>query len=337
MRGWAVLALGIALGGCAQVLGIDHTYERDDAAGDGGASASSASGQGGLPEPPCQDAACDDKSVCTTDICIEATDLCEHVAVPDGPAPGVADMPNDCMDRVCQGGVEQVVPDDDEVPPDDMNPCTDQMCAGGVAVTTLKPPDTVCGQGMGGIELVCNAMGICVGCTKDDQCPNAPECQSRNCTNDGQCIPENAPEGTSCGAGDVCDGAGTCMDCVNDGDCNVASSLVCDRAAKTCVLSCPDGIKNGAETDVDCGGAACPDCSDGKVCSAAGDCSSNVCQMNLCRPVTCANMVKDGTETDVDCGGQSAPTCQKCANGLSCMVNADCVSNNCSAGMKVCQ
>ena len=43
----------------------------------------------------------------------------------------------------------------------------------------------------------------------------------------------------------------------------------------------------------------------------------------------CIDGMQDGDETDLDCGG---PTCTPCANGLMCMVNSDCLSNNCSGG-----
>src|SRR5262249_62133272 len=39
--------------------------------------------------------------------------------------------------------------------------------------------------------------------------------------------------------------------------------------------SCRDGIRNGTETDIDCGGT-CPPCADLKACAAATDCSSGV-------------------------------------------------------------
>lgn len=48
--------------------------------------------------------------------------------------------------------------------------------------------------------------------------------------------------------------------------------------------SCSDGIKNGGETDVDCGGAtACPRCGTGKMCVAGSDCVSGVCQGGMCQ------------------------------------------------------
>jgi hypothetical protein len=38
--------------------------------------------------------------------------------------------------------------------------------------------------------------------------------------------------------------------------------------------TCTDTIKNGTETDVDCGGGTCPDCVDGRVCLVNGDCGT---------------------------------------------------------------
>ncbi|MDB4933792.1 MAG: hypothetical protein JWP87_764, partial [Labilithrix sp.] len=43
-----------------------------------------------------------------------------------------------------------------------------------------------------------------------------------------------------------------------------------------------DGIKNGDETDVDCGGKACGACTVGKVCNVPTDCRSNACTNNAC-------------------------------------------------------
>ena len=43
----------------------------------------------------------------------------------------------------------------------------------------------------------------------------------------------------------------------------------------------------------------------------------------------CDNSTKDGNETDTDCGGEVATCATRCANGKSCMVNADCLSGVC--------
>jgi hypothetical protein len=52
-------------------------------------------------------------------------------------------------------------------------------------------------------------------------------------------------------------------------------------------------------------------------------------------PHPCENGIKNGSETDVDCGGQCPG---KCADGLSCLENTDCLSNNCglNGGIRQC-
>ena len=51
--------------------------------------------------------------------------------------------------------------------------------------------------------------------------------------------------------------------------------------------TCSDGAKNGAETDVDCGGTACPGCDLGRACFLGRDCLSGNCVNNTCRPPAC--------------------------------------------------
>lgn len=56
---------------------------------------------------------------------------------------------------------------------------------------------------------------------------------------------------------------------------------------KICYLpapTCTDTLKNGAETDVDCGGGACPACATGKACALASDCTSGECTGSVCQP-----------------------------------------------------
>jgi hypothetical protein len=47
--------------------------------------------------------------------------------------------------------------------------------------------------------------------------------------------------------------------------------------------SCLDGRKNQDESDVDCGGALCSACLDGKACTADRDCKSRACSKGVCR------------------------------------------------------
>lgn len=87
-----------------------------------------------------------------------------------------------------------------------------------------------------------------------------------------------------------------------------------------------DGLRNGAETDVDCGGPGAPVCTPGQSCQQGSDCSDGVCTEATCRAATASDGVKNGSETDLDCGGASAPSC---ATGKTCEVHADCASDGC--------
>lgn len=48
--------------------------------------------------------------------------------------------------------------------------------------------------------------------------------------------------------------------------------------------TCSDGIMNGNETGVDCGGGTCPPCSNGQGCLTASDCQSGNCVGGICQP-----------------------------------------------------
>ena len=76
--------------------------------------------------------------------------------------------------------------------------------------------------------------------------------------------------------------------------------------------SCSDQVKDGSETDVDCGGGSCGACADGKQCNLNMDCLNGHCVVgastSTCQPPSCTDNIQDGTETGVDCGG----TCPQC-------------------------
>ena len=78
--------------------------------------------------------------------------------------------------------------------------------------------------------------------------------------------------------------------------------------------SCSDQIKNGRETDVDCGGPTCKRCGDGQACAAGTDCGSNVCTANKCAGTTLLLLHFDGTnngQTFVDSSGYRRPVTVK--------------------------
>lgn len=93
--------------------------------------------------------------------------------------------------------------------------------------------------------------------------------------------------------------------------------------------TCFDGVRNGTETDTDCGFIAClTACRDGESCTRIEDCESSVCTGGTCAEPSCTDLVRNGTETDVDCGGR-CPT--GCAPERECSLDADCASRVCRA------
>ena len=76
-------------------------------------------------------------------------------------------------------------------------------------------------------------------------------------------------EGTLCGSG--------------NSQCWLTLAADARASAKfqTAPLSCTDGIKNGSETDVDCGGS-CKPCGLDAACQGNGDCENGQCVMGLC-------------------------------------------------------
>lgn len=89
-------------------------------------------------------------------------------------------------------------------------------------------------------------------------------------------------------------------ECELGGDC---ASGVC-TGGKCQLPSCMDGVTNGSETDIDCGGT-CATCDTDKRCKINTDCTGNLCRMNICQG--------------------------KKALGESCLSGADCDTGTCRA------
>ena len=96
---------------------------------------------------------------------------------------------------------------------------------------------------------------------------------------------------------------------------------------------CRDRMRDGDETDVDCGGS-CQKCWDLHTCMVPEDCQSNSCgelrngEGPVCAVASCTDNVRDAFESDVDCGGP----CGGCAQGKVCAGDTDCASHNCDNG-----
>ncbi len=166
-------------------------------------------------------------------------------------------------------------------------------------------------------------------CTSPDDCPGtASDCLVITCE-DRTCDQVVVAAGASCDddGGNVCDGAGECVECLNTEDCD--ANEVCDVPSNTCFPEqCFDGVENGSESDVDCGGPDCPGCENGDACVDFGDCVSQFCDNFLCAP--CGD--------DGDC--QSTDFCDSADNcvakgdpGDSCGAPNECLSDECADGV----
>lgn len=89
--------------------------------------------------------------------------------------------------------------------------------------------------------------------------------------------------------------------------------------------ACDDGLLNQDESDIDCGGATCPQCGLGETCQGDGDCASGSCIAGECTEPSCSDGAKNGDETDVDCGGG----CSTCGDNQGCSSGSDCASQVC--------
>jgi hypothetical protein len=107
---------------------------------------------------------------------------------------------------------------------------------------------------------VCDGSGQVVQVGDDTDTPSSTQCATGSCLN-GVALFAPLPPGTPCNenGGNSCNGSGSCVQ-----------------------ATCSDGIKNGTETDVDCGGI-CPNrCGTGQMCLQDSDCQSMQCVSGIC-------------------------------------------------------
>jgi hypothetical protein len=230
---------------------------------------------------------CDDKKPCTDDPC-DAKKGCQYV---DNKAPctdnDACTVPDVCNNGICKSGNKPNC--------DDANVCTNDACDK-VLGCTHTPTKGPCDDG--------NACTLADACT-EATCKGgtAKNCDDGNACTDDACDSKTGacsqtPNAAPCDDGDSCSAKDTCL----EGKCGAGAKAACD-----------DGLKDGGETDVDCGGKpacggdACKVCSDGLKCKGAADCASGVCFGGLCAKAGCDDKVQNGGEIGVDCGGACKP------------------------------
>jgi hypothetical protein len=113
----------------------------------------------------------------------------------------------------------------------------------------------------------------------DDGCSACVVDECYTCTADAGALSAcmTAATGAICQETKVCDGAGSCVECVDDAQCSGGGYCHENVCAK-----CDDTIMNGDETDADCGGTHCGKCDDGKLCGVSDDCNSTFCVDGVC-------------------------------------------------------
>jgi hypothetical protein len=205
--------------------------------------------------------------------------------------------------------------------------CVSLACEGNVCVPSCS--DGLANQGESDVD--CG--GPCPGCEAGKSCLSDTDCEGGSCDpmsmtclescSDGNLSPALGESDIDCGGS--CPGCALGLTCVQPSDCASGS---CQLGSCVPAATCSDGMLNGGESDMDCGGPLCAGCSDGKSCGAGSDCQSKSCDMGLCVAPTCSDSIANGGEIDVDCG----PVCSvACPAGAHCLQPSDCLSGVCQA------
>jgi hypothetical protein len=182
-----------------------------------------------------------------------------------------------------------------------------EYCATGVC------KKDVCAQGVKScvsntvVECTANGDGIVkpVACPSGEKCVAASgtaSCAVPKLPDGGTPPPASCSDGTKNGNETAVDCGGACKKCGEGEGCAVATdctSNVCQPSCsgllcfpgtrdKTCrSAACDDKVKNGNETDIDCGGAACKRCPVASKCTGNADCETDICQGGACIAAKC--------------------------------------------------
>ncbi len=285
---------------------------------------------------------CDDGDKCTNgDQCVSG----ECAGTPLD----CSEFANQCNLGICNGdtgGCESVAVGE-PTSCDDGNPCTENdACSDGVCEGDAKDCsslDSECATGQ------CGRTGECVAvpdedgsaCNDGDNCTTGDECTSGECggtpkdcsasggncligecnPDTGQCVGEQAEDGTPCDDGHLCTQEDTCT----DGEC-FGDPITCKPSLDPCKqTSCNSKSGECEEGNADNG----TDCSDGSLCTTS----------DMCTDGSCGGTATDCSGQDDACNTGSCDTetggCVKLPreNGTSCSDSNECTTgDSCTAG-----
>ena len=274
----------------ALLVGCPTASDSDTSGEDAGADASVDLGPpcGRLTTPCKAGGICEGAADCASALCRDAK--CNDIVPADGT------KNNDETDVDC-GGTQAPACADNKgcvIAAD----CTSSVCTAGLC----QPPSPTDGVRNG------DETGLYCGGAKAPKCPPGQgcladaDCDKVKCdTVQKKCLPpanddgiKNLDEtGIDCGGPTAtvtrCPTGETCL---ATSDCD---AVICNATTKLCDPPTPtDGLKNGTESDVDCGGGAptnAPRCVINQSCKVGSDCTSGGCSVGLgnkCSPPSCA-------------------------------------------------
>jgi hypothetical protein len=179
---------------------------------------------------------------------------------------------------------------------------------------------------------------LCAPCNDAADCGPADACHTWSCV-EHLCQPIDATAGTAC-TGGVCSDVSpsTCVPCNEEADCAQPGGHCHEHAC----FRCDDGVENGDELEIDCGGA-CPQCI-GLSCSTGPECKSGFCADGVCCNAPCDAICVscfDGDCVNVPKYQSDPPLCfgdGKLCNGGGecrlgdggiCVSDVECVSAKC--------
>ena len=312
---WAVIALVMVCSymGCSDTaVDVENDVEVGAEADVGiSADAEIDIGDDIAPQEPCADVNCDANESCYRGVCYSSCN----------------------SDAEC--GDDERCFDDDHCAPlncDGVICGEHESCYRGVCYAFCED-DAQCGD-----ELLCTE-GACVSpceeleCGDEEQCYRGvcyPSCDVQSdCDSDARCDEDRClPLDCStveCRQDEACF-YGVCYGyCDSEADCTEPDALCEDNACV--VTSCDDGLQNGLETDVDCGGPDCVGCEGGQRCEVDSDCRSQVCEDQVC--VGDLNAC-GGIEPLAEMPGEACGPCEldvyRCdgEDAVSCSGNTEC-------------
>jgi hypothetical protein len=168
-------------------------------------------------------------------------------------------------------------------------------------------------------------------CALPEDCTGADVCHLASCEL-GRC-----GYGDRCPAGKLCDDAGDCVECLGPDDCAETQDCRMGLCEAMAAPHCMNGSQDEDETDVNCGGSACPPCGIDQGCVDGGDCLSGICDETRLVCLACTS--------DADCAGFPETYCDMglsdvCVplKGLAsaCSRDGECQSNSCPVDDSIC-